>query len=313
MMNQMSLFAPRRLAADLALITLAASVPEHVRFGTSSWSFPGWEGLVYADKHSSEALAADGLAEYARHPLLRTVGIDRSFYAPIPEADYARYHAQLPAGFRCALKMPQLLTLPVFHAHQGGPVGLANPDFLSPEKFCEWMARPLRATFAEHVGPLIFEFSPVAAQYRLSAHAFSERLDTFLSELPRDLPYAVELRERSHFTPAYRRVLERHEVAHVYNYWSAMPSIAAQMEAIPPAIAPHAVSRLLLAPGTKYEAQRALFKPFNRVVAPDPAMRTQVVALLRAAQGPVYVLVNNKAEGCAPLTIRALAETLVGR
>jgi hypothetical protein len=26
---------------------LAASLPAGVRFGTSSWSFPGWRGLVY--------------------------------------------------------------------------------------------------------------------------------------------------------------------------------------------------------------------------------------------------------------------------
>jgi hypothetical protein len=42
-------------------------------------------------------------------------------------------------------------------------------------------------------------------------------------------------------------------------------------------------------------------------------MREQVVSLARLAIDaaiPVYVLVNNKAEGCAPLTIRALAEML---
>lgn len=44
-------------------------------------------------------------------------------------------------------------------------------------------------------------------------------------------------------------------------------------------------------------------------------MRSQVVSLARKAIGagiPVSVLVNNKAEGCAPLTIRALAEILAG-
>ena len=34
------------------------------------------------------------------------------------------------------------------------------------------------------------------------------------------------------------------------------------------------------------------------------------IADIAAAHGPVSVLVNNKAEGCAPLTIRALAELL---
>lgn len=309
-MTQLSLFRPRMLAPDPALVTLAARVPAHVRFGTSTWSFPGWEGLVYADKRSTEALAADGLAEYAHHPLLRTVGIDRSFYAPIPEADYTRYASQLPPGFVCAMKMPQLLTLPVFHAHACGLSGQTNPDFLNVEKFTAWMAQPLRAAFAGHVGPLIFEFSPVPAAQRLTARDFAERLDVFLAELPRDFSYAVELRERSHFTPAYRRVLERHQVAHVYNYWSHMPPLERQLEAVPPQIAPYVVSRLLLAPNKRYEEERERFKPFNRLLAPDLAMRAQVVALVRQVKVPVYVLVNNKAEGSAPLTIRALAEML---
>ncbi len=71
--------------------------------------------------------------------------------------------------------------------------------------------------------------------------------------------------------------------------------------------------RLLLAPGTRYNDRREEFAPFDHLVAPDAEMRRQVVALARkgAALGrDVFVLVNNKAEGCSPLTIRALAELL---
>lgn len=73
------------------------------------------------------------------------------------------------------------------------------------------------------------------------------------------------------------------------------------------------VIRLLLAPGTRYNDRREDFAPFDRIVAPDPEMRRQVVALARARAAlgrAVFVLVNNKAEGCSPLTIRALAELL---
>src|SRR5262245_693991 len=56
----------------------AERLPPGVRIGTSSWSFPGWSGIVY-DGHPSQArLARGGLRAYARHPLLRTVGLDRS-------------------------------------------------------------------------------------------------------------------------------------------------------------------------------------------------------------------------------------------
>ena len=78
---------------------LAARVPPGVRFGTSSWSFPGWKGLVYSGARTQTALAREGLTEYGRHPLLTTVGVDRSYYAPMPAADLASWATQLPASF----------------------------------------------------------------------------------------------------------------------------------------------------------------------------------------------------------------------
>ncbi len=36
---------PATLSAGVE--TLAASLPATLRLGTSSWSFPGWEGLIY--------------------------------------------------------------------------------------------------------------------------------------------------------------------------------------------------------------------------------------------------------------------------
>jgi len=112
----------------------------------------------------------------------------------------------------------------------------------------------------------------------------------------------------------YRTVLARHGVAHVYNYWSAMPMPGVQAARVPVDGAPFTVVRLLLRPGTWYEDQRERFRPFNRLVAPDAAMRADVagiVARATRAERPVYVLVNNKAEGSAPLTIHALAEAVV--
>src|SRR5829696_2869805 len=85
-------------------LPVADALPAGVFFGTSSWSFPGWAGIVYSKSRSTTELAREGLAEYARHPLLTTVGIDRSYYAPIPVADLQEYAAQLPPGFRCCFK-----------------------------------------------------------------------------------------------------------------------------------------------------------------------------------------------------------------
>jgi hypothetical protein len=101
----------------------------------------------------------------------------------------------------------------------------------------------------------------------------------------------------------------------VYNYATAMPLPAEQAAVAPPSAAPFTMIRLLLPPGTRYMERRDALWPFVKVGDPDPVMRGQVADLVRrglSTGNPVYVLVNNKAEGCAPLTIRALAELLAG-
>src|SRR4051794_30636414 len=59
---------------------LAARLPAGIRFGTSSWNYPGWGGLVYHREYEGRGASAKMLREYAEFPLFRTVGIDSSFY-----------------------------------------------------------------------------------------------------------------------------------------------------------------------------------------------------------------------------------------
>jgi hypothetical protein len=109
--------------------------------------------------------------------------------------------------------------------------------------------------------------------------------------------------------------LATHGAGHVYNYWSAMPMPGDQTAIVPPESLPFAVVRLLLAPGTWYEDQRARFRPFNRIVAEDRTMRAQAVSIARrvaAMDRDAFLLVNNKAEGSSPLTVMGLARLLAG-
>ena len=303
-----------RLAREHAEASaIAARLPPGVRFGTSSWSFPDWVGLVYSRVATVGELAREGLREYARHPLLTTVGIDRSYYAPIPPQDLVRYDSQLPPGFPCCTKAPEAVTSAVRPTRSGGARNEANPDFLNAALFEDEMLRPFRDLFRDHTGPFILQFPPTPRSLHLAPAAFAERLDRFLAVLPSDFRYAVELRDPNLMTEDYRRALTAHGAAHVYNYATAMPMPANQAGMIPVESAPFAVIRLLLRPGTTYGERRDALAPFTRLTDPDEEMRGQVVSLARKAIDSgisISVLVNNKAEGCAPLTIRALAEML---
>jgi len=289
---------------------IAARLPPHVYLGTSSWSFPGWRGIVYSSTRTQSSLAREGLREYAQHPLLTTVGVDRSYYAPIPIADLQEYAAQLPQGFRCCFKAPAAVTALALGA-PGQQV--ENPDFLSVDRLVSDLLAPCAAAFGDHTGPIILEFPPFPRLRRLPPHEFHQRLGAFLSALPSGFQYAIELRDARLLTPAYRALLTRYGVAHTYNYWSAMPKPADQAAIVPPEDLPFSVVRLLLKPGTWYEDQRDRFKPFDRIVEPDEGMRADVVAITRrmlARKRGVWILVNNKAEGSSPLTVMELARRL---
>jgi uncharacterized protein YecE (DUF72 family) len=300
------------LPVDPALTALADALPKSVRFGTSSWTFPGWQGVVYQRRYPSRAaFMRESLAEYARHPLLRTVGIDRSFYGPIPAPELAAYANLLPPGFRACMKVWERITTRVFpeHPRYGERAGKPNPDFLSPGLFREHVAEPVAAAFADFIGPLILEIPPSRAP--VDVVAWETSLVRFLEAAPAALQYAVELRDPALMTPGYFPILREHGATHVFNFWSRMPGIGAQLELPGCMPGPFVVARLMLPPGLAYEDARQRFAPFNRVVAPQPAMRADVVRLIEQAleRGfEVYVVVNNKAEGSSPLTVRALAE-----
>jgi uncharacterized protein YecE (DUF72 family) len=299
-----ALAAVHREAADLT-----RRIPARVRFGTSSWSFPGWKGLVYSGGATETSLAREGLREYAQHPLLRTVGIDRSYYAPIPDEDLRRYASQLPAGFLACAKAPALVTSAELPGRDGG----ANPEFMSARRLIDDLLAPFERSFAAYAGPFILEFPPVRAAAGIDSRIFVRALDRLLGALPPRFRYAVELRNRHFLTPDYARVLATHGAGHVYNYWSAMPMPGDQTAVVPPETLPFAVVRLLLAPGTWYDDQRARFRPFNRIVAEDGTMRAQAVSIARrvaAMDRDAFLLVNNKAEGSSPLTVMGLARLL---
>ena len=293
---------------------LAAALPETALFGTSSWTYPGWTGLVYDQEYPKTGATARMLEEYARYPLFRTVGIDSTFYAPATARTLESYARALPPGFRCVSKVWDRITVHTLpkarYKTQGGE---ANPDFLNAELFKAEVLAPFLEHFADHLGPFVFEFQTIARAAKLTGQAFADLLDRFFSQLPREAPYAVELRNQEFLVPAYFAVLREHNVAHVFNSWTRMPPIGEQLD-IPGALsAPFTVARVLLRPGRTYSEAVDAFAPYDRIHDRNPELRADVARLIRMAAElriPAYVLVNNRAEGSAPHTIAAIARLL---
>jgi hypothetical protein len=77
--------------------------------------------------------------------------------------------------------------------------------------------------------------------------------------------------------------------------------------------APFMVLRLLTPLKLSYEAAKKRAEPYTKIVEELPDMRRETVDLVRKAvieNRRAYVLVNNRAEGNAPLTIQVLSDRL---
>jgi uncharacterized protein YecE (DUF72 family) len=300
-----------------AVAAVARSVPALVHFGTSSWTYPGWTGLVYHRPYPATGAGARMLEEYARWPLFTTVGIDSFFYAPPRAKTLQEYAAALPDGFPCVSKVWDRVTAHTFaNPREKARWGQANPDWLNPELFTNEVLGPMREHFAGHIGPLVFEFQTIARKDGITAADFAARLDRFFDALPIGLPYAVEVRNAEFLSPEYFAVLRLHHVAHVFNAWTRMPAIGEQLLLHDAITANFVVARALLRPGRTYAQAVDAFAPYDHIQDENPTLRADLTALARTTvelRVPAYLIVNNRAEGCAPLTILAVAQRLAGR
>jgi len=298
------------------LVALGSRIPASIEFGTSTWTYDGWTGDVYHRAYRG-AQPARRLEEYARYPLFRTVGIDSAFYEPPSEEALAAYARALPAGFLCVSKVWDRITARRFNQDPrwGNLAGQRNPDFLNAALFKEAVLGPYRRAFSDHAGPFVFEFQAMRGKDLPEPTRWAEELDAFLKELPRDFRYAVELRNAELLTEVHGAVLARHGVAHVFNSWNEMPRIGEQLELPWTFPAGFTVARGLLRPGRRYADAVKLFEPYERIRDPQPEVRHDLLRLVAEAlrrRIDALILVNNRLEGNAPGTIRALAAALTG-
>lgn len=157
-----------------------------IRLGTQGWNYDGWVGPFYP----IGARAADYLSLYAK--AFDTVEVDSTFYA-IPSAKTVRdWASRVPAGFTFALKLPKEIT----HDNR-----LRDPAGIAPLFFDR--AREL----GPKLGPILIQLGPDFMPAERPA------LVEFVAQLPRDLQFAVEFRQRGWIDESVLALLADHEVA----------------------------------------------------------------------------------------------------
>ena len=319
-------------AVDEELHKLGRKLPPSIHLGTSSWSFPGWRGLVYGSAAGESQLARQGLGAYAAHPVLRAVGIDRSFYQPLPQAEFERYAAQVPPAFRFVVKAPALVTDAVTRG-DGGLPDTDNPRFLDAALAADEFVRPALRGLGERAGPLVFQLSPLPRRLlgTDAMHALIERIGAFIEALPREVDgrtpvYAVELRNGELMTPRLVKRLAAAGARLCLGIHARMPPAARQAAALRAmdagadegehwTLKGPLVVRWSLHAGLRYDDAKNRYAPFDRLIDADIPTRGALAHLVHVAiksAQPAYVIVNNKAEGSAPLSCIELARAVVG-
>jgi len=278
--------------------------------GTSSWKYRGWEGMIYKGGYDSEAqFQRASLREYTSY--FPCVGVDFTYFAwPIPDM-MAYLVESTPENFRLCPKVTKRITLSSFPnlPAYGKWAGKKNPDFLNADLFASQFLGPI-GKLKGRLGAIVFEFSGPEEE-ELAA------LTEFFRVIPRDYPYAVEIRNPALVRPDFYRRLNEAKVSPAFSLWTRMPPIEEQLRAFregggaAPGIP--LVGLGLLSEGQAYEEAVRLFQPYREVRAVNEAGRAGLAQVGQAALAEgrkAYLLVNNRLEGSAPHTAGAIAGLL---
>lgn len=152
-----------------------------VRVGTSGWSYPDWNRVVYP----SHVGAAERLTHYA-HALFRTVEVNTTYYGMPSRRTLAAWLHETDdvAGFEFTLKATRELT------HRALVDGTPRDCEQMARTWTDAAARPFEE--AGRMGAILLQLSPAVVR---SAEALA-RLDATVAALaPREV--AVEFRNRS--------------------------------------------------------------------------------------------------------------------
>jgi uncharacterized protein YecE (DUF72 family) len=188
-----------------------------VRVGISGWTYAGWRGRFYPKglRHSAELGYAS--REFG------TIEINGTHYSLQRPDAFARWYEETPPGFVFAVKGSRFIT----HLKQLHDTTIPLANF-----FASGVLR-----LEEKLGPFLWQFSP---RFRFEA----DRIEPFLTLLPRDtkaaaalaahhdhrldgrawtradgrrrLRHAIEIRHPSYLDPSFVTLLRRHNVALVF-------------------------------------------------------------------------------------------------
>ncbi len=258
-----------------------------IRVGTCGWSYKEWVGVFYPPGTP----AGEFLTHYAQK--FHVVEVDSTFYRPPSVAMAQGWRDKTPPGFGFSLKVPQVITheKKLLDCKEDLTAFLTGARALEDKLLC-----------------CLLQFGYFNRTAFVSLPKFLERLEPFLDCWPRDIPLAIEVRNKNWLTEALADCLRRHNVIWALADQMWVPSPTALMQKMDVVTGPFAYVRLL---GDREAVDRLTKTLDHTVVDRSDQLRADAQAIRRLADRvPVVTFVNNHFAGYAPDTIRDLEAEL---
>lgn len=280
-----------------------------MRIGTCSWKYESWKDLVYSPD------CTNYLAEYSRH--FNTVEIDQWFWSlhsadkvVLPQKSVVEeYCNSVPDDFKFTIKIPNSITLTHFYQKDKTGTLAANPYFLNPDLFSQFLdtLKPMK----QKLGPLMFQFEYLNKQKMSGLQEFIARFEKFIKSVDRDFEYGIELRNPYYLKKEFFEFLKRNKLRMVFLHGYFMAPVWDVFEIAKQSIESTVVIRLHGEDRKGIEEQSG--GVWNRILTPrdqELIRIKEMIAYLQSQEVDIYLNVNNHYEGSAPKTIQKFLSLL---
>jgi uncharacterized protein YecE (DUF72 family) len=281
-----------------------------IRFGTCSWKYDSWQGIVYSPNAKNNYLN-----EYSKK--YNTVEIDQWFWSlfgvdkialPLPNV-VKEYSNSVPDDFKFTVKIPNSISLTHFYRkHKTEPL-TENPFFLSNDLFDRFLNS--LETMRPKLGMLMFQFEYLNMQKMPSMMAFIDKVTNFISKCDRELNYGIEIRNPNYLKQRYFKFLNEEQIGHVFCHGYYMPPSNEIYDRYKEYLQNTMVIRLHGPDRSDIEEKSKGL--WNKIIEPkdDEISRiTRVIENIHSRNLDLYVNANNHYEGSAPLTLQRIQERL---
>jgi uncharacterized protein YecE (DUF72 family) len=309
----------------------------NVSIGTASDRYAGWIGQIYSEKRYigkitrrskklgnnnfiEEVLPVESVMEYFQH--FSVLELDFTFYQLLldknnrPTQSYRvleTYKKYLCDGDKVIIKVPQAVF--AIKVWRGGKFAV-NPDYLNSDIFTHQFYEPSIDILGNSIKGFILEQEYQTKRNRPPIKEFNESLDRFLSSIPEDDRYHIEIRTESLLSNSYFSILQEHGIGQVISHWTWLPTVLKQFDKSGRRFfnsGNQSIVRLLTPLGMRYEDTYTMAHPFNKFI--DGMISQQMIdetvdLMLDAIDKGVNinVLINNRAGGNAPIIAQIISE-----